>query len=206
MKKLFIILAISVGIITSADATSTVTGCTSLARPYDCGNNCCAANAASCATQCPNIVVTECKGLECENKTFWTDKDDNGLQMRCNTSTDECEYQCKADYYPSGYTLQVGQPQKLTSCASCPSYATCAGGMELPVCNANHYRVTGGTITHRIYSCEGCPSYSTGTLTLRGVSPSGSTSVNQCYIPNGRTVVDDTGTATITGGNCYYEE
>ena len=74
----------------------------------------------------------------------------------------------------------------------------------MPVCDANYYRVLKGLLV-RTYRCEHCPYYSTDIMIAIGTSPRGSTSVTKCYIQNGYTVVDDTGTATITGGNCYYE-
>ena len=215
MKKFFIILAISVGIITSADATSTVSPCTSMLRPYDCGNNCCATNAASCKTQCPNIVITECEGLVCENKMTWTNYGDPGKQIKCNTASDTCEYRCNPDGY---YRTSVGGGSAMR-CAKCPSNATCSRG-EYVCCNQGHYPVTNvymapgltGQITE--YTCPSCPGY---LRYLSATSPAGTyvpgttdaascpAAIGACYIPSGTYSGDITGRFQLTG-KCHYKE
>ena len=171
----------------------------------------------SCKTITP---ITVCEGLPCENvRTWWAASDGTNRETVCNVTDDECDYRCPEGYYPSDYTAGTsisGSIRELNECRTCPTgtlgatVATCPGGTSLPICIENKYRVwhnTGGSLLHYVgyATCDNCPYYTTSNnLAMPGSAPEGSVSVTSCYIPEGTTMSDTTGTYTISGGDCKY--
>ena len=187
-------------------------------------NGCCIPNGQICDQDSCNggtiTPVVVCEGLPCENFRFWSAASDGtNRETMCNVTDDECDYRCPEGYYPSDYTAGTsisGSIKELNECRTCPTgtlgatVATCPGGTSLPICIENKYRVwhnTGGSLLHYVgyATCDNCPYYVTSNNTaMPGSAPEGSASVTSCYIPEGTTMSDDTGTYTISGGDCKY--
>ena len=143
-----------------------------------------------------------CAGLVCQNELTWTNHDNystNHNQMRCNTSTDKCEFRCASGYYDNGRATIAGSTRP---CSACPLYATCAAG-DSPKCNKNYYRSqTTSSINGITYKCNKCPTL--GTNSVAGLtSSSGATNINACYIPANVTVNETEGRYLFTS-NCNY--
>lgn len=166
----------------------------------------------SCKTITP---ITECEGLACENQLFWTDYGDPGKQIKCNTSSDTCEYRCNPDGY---YRTSTGTGA-LLRCAECPDNATCSEGVTV-CCNQGHYPVTnvymlpGSIIQITEYTCPSCPSYlrylsatSSAGMMVAGTTDANlcPTGIGACYIPSGTYSGDISGRFQVTG-NCNYQE
>ena len=177
----------------------------------------------SCKTIAP---ITVCEGLPCENvRTWWAASDGTNRETICNVTDDECDYRCPEGYYPSDYNYAFvvvgsGATQTITAineCRKCPTsilgaaLATCPGGESLPICQEDTYRVwhsEGSGFQHVVgyATCDNCPYYTTSNnISMPGSAPEGSVSVTSCYIPEGTTMSDTTGTYTISGGDCKYD-
>ena len=182
-----------------------------------------ATDTSSFATDCA-VTWTYCKricqGTACEGYTTWRNDTGNAYrQIRCNTSTDKCEYKCKTNSYNPGSQI-VGNPP---NCKKCPDHAECYGTTTPPCCDVGYYLIdnnyippTPGMVTlarPKDYDCLRCPSVAgsdpevIGTTTyvcyLEAPTPSYITS---CYVRSGTTVNVPEGTFTVTGGDCEYEE
>ena len=217
MKKFFT-FCLMVSALFSIDAMAACTGtqqwCSFYAIP---GEGCCIPRMEVCGPDsCKTITpITECEGLACENQLIWTDYGSDGKQIRCNTSSDTCEYRCNPDGY---YRTSVGGGSAMR-CAECPSNATCSDGVSV-CCNQGHYPVKNvsmapgltGQITE--YTCPSCPGYLrylSATATT-GMYVPGTTDANfcpggigSCYIPSGAYSGDIAGRFQVTG-KCNYQE
>ncbi len=100
---------------------------------------------------------------------------------------------CSSGYY---YT-STSSLSSTSGCKSCPANATCSGSGTYSIsCSAGYYRAS-STAT----SCTICPdSDDTGVAT----SAAGSVGVTNCYLPDGTTGSDETGSYVIDGGKCNY--
>lgn len=217
MKKFFT-FCLMVSAQFSIDAIAACTGTQQWCSFYAIsGEGCCIPRTEVCGPDsCKTITpITECEGLACENQLIWTDYGSDGKQIRCNTSSDTCEYRCNPDGY---YRTSVGGGSAMR-CAECPSNATCSDGVSV-CCNQGHYPVTNvsmapgltGQITE--YTCPSCPGY---LRYLSATSPTGMyvpgttdanlcpTGIGACYIPSGTYSGDIAGRFQVTG-KCNYQE
>lgn len=182
---------------------------------------------------CVKAATTPCDGLDCEGMTTWrndTTTLGNQLhrQIRCDTSTNKCEYRCRAGYYNASYAQDAidltdgGQTAALIACKACPTHdgiMSCsnAGGGAV-CCNGGYYRnVTETTCTiptasagvslkPKCYTanCIKCP-----TLGLNEVEAeskllcyptlSEGSDIENCYIPKDTDITDSTGTYIFEG-------
>ncbi len=95
---------------------------------------------------------------------------------------------CASGYYGTPTT-------STTSCKACPDHASCSGDTTFS-CVSGYYRASTSAT-----SCTQCPDPdSTETAT----SPVGSTTATSCYLPDGTTGSDKTGSYVIDGGKCNY--
>ena len=103
---------------------------------------------------------------------------------------------CNPGYYRTAFFSQ--SPITTTySCAECPKNATCAGGTASFVCNIGYY--SSGRVIVNGGGCTACPQGGT-------TDTAGSTSVSACKMVDGGTYFDNTGSYTISGGGCTYEQ
>ena len=176
--------------------------------------------------------VKACDGLACEGMTTWrNDTTTLGNQLhreiRCDTSTNKCEYRCRANYYNASYNQAAidltdgGQTAGTIACKACPTHdgiASCsnAGGGAV-CCNGGYYRnvtkttctlptSTGVSIIANCYTanCTKCP-----TLGLNEVEAeskllcyptlSEGSDIENCYIPKDTDITDSTGTYIFEG-------
>ena len=181
---------------------------------------------------CVKTATTPCDGLTCEGMTTWrNDTSTAGTQMhrqiRCDTSTDKCEYRCRAGYYNASYNQDAidianggAQSSAIIACKVCPSHAgiMSCGNTSAMCCNIGYYRnvttgrcnipmeIGSGSLTVNCYTsdCIKCP-----TLGLNGVEAqtpglcygtlSEGSEIDICYIPLDTNVTDSTGTYVFEG-------
>ena len=217
MKKFFT-FCLMVSALFSIDAMAACTGTQQWCSFYAIsGEGCCIPRTEQCGPDsCKTITpITECEGLACENQLIWTDYGSDGKQIRCNTSSDTCEYRCNPDGY---YRTSVGGGSAMR-CAACPANATCFDGTSV-CCNQNHYPVMTQVMNPGLvgmvttYECPSCPYYQTAPEPpAMGFAMQGQTrpntcamSITACFVPEGTYMKDATGRYQITDGNCFYSE
>ena len=224
MKKLILFAIFAVLIAPNAWALSTDLYACVNPSWVPCNERCCAPTLGQCAQYCGG-GITICADLPCENVGAWTNVNDGtNRQFVCNIADKECNYRCPEGYYPSDYNygfvvVGSGATQTITAineCRKCPTsilgatVATCPGGESLPICQEDTYRVwhsegTGFQHVVGYATCDNCPYYTTSNnISMPGSAPEGSVGVTSCYIPKGTTMSDTTGTYTISGGDCKY--
>lgn len=182
----------------STTYTSPATGCK--ITYYRCTKS--GSSGGTCPANCPYTT------------SWYTGTNTNNRQAKCvqGSTTKYCIYRCKSGYYATSFANMVvqgdGMVQMVGSCAACPTNGTCAAGVEPPVCKANYYRTSttsgSGFSQTTTYKCPACPTYATVSGNVQGSSSSGSTSITQCYIPQGKENDDDTGVYEYTD-DCYYK-
>ena len=159
--------------------------------------------------------TTWCKGLVCEDMTFWTDDASNEWrEMRCNTVNASCEYRCKSGSYEPGGAQIIGSPKQ---CVECPEHAICDSPSAPPCCAMGYYLIDHNYIGIGInrgkkYECLRCPSVAgldpavigTTALTCPAEPPTPSF-ITSCYIMANTEVHVPEGTFTFTRV-CNYSE
>lgn len=121
----------------------------------------------------------------------------------CNSSSD-CELSIEMGPYDHSVFYQAYDCNENTNAHSKNFYGVCVNNISAEVCDIGYYG------PH--YSCTKCPSSvdgetlgkSDGTPTYHGGY--GAESVDMCYLPDGAVDKDITGTYTISGGDCYYQD
>ena len=179
------------------------------------------------------VKVTPCDGLACEGMTTWrNDTSTAGTQMhrqiRCDTSTNKCEYRCRTGYYNASYAQDAidltdgGQTLPSIVCKACPTHdgiMSCsnAGGGAV-CCNSGYYRNvtettctiptgTGGvSLRPKCYTanCIKCPTLGLNeveaeSLLLCYPTLSEGSDIEKCYIPKDTDITDSTGTYIFEG-------
>lgn len=99
-----------------------------------------------------------------------------------NATCTSTSFTCNEGYYKDGST-----------CAKCPTNATCPAGSTTFTCKKGYYKY--GT------TCSRCPKSGT---TYGTTASTGATSATQCYIPKATILTDSTGEYTYTQ-HCYYK-
>ena len=188
----------------------------------------CANNAAWGST----VVTKYCPNLPCAGKTGWTNFTDTyygvGTQYRCNTSTNKCEYRCRANYYNASYAQDAidltdgGQTIGLIVCKACPTHdgiMSCSNtGGGAVCCNGGYYRnVTettctiptasaGVSLSPKCYTanCIKCPTLGLNEVEAESMllcypTLSEGSDIEKCYIPKDTDITDSTGTYIFEG-------
>jgi len=108
------------------------------------------------------------------------------LASNCTVTYKICECACSTSSWAAANTGY----EKRTVC----NQTTCAVTTEYR-CAKGYY----GTSTNGTSGCTPCPSSGT-------TASAGKTSRTACFIPNGGSFNDNTGSGVIDGGNCYWSE
>ena len=175
-----------------------------------------------CANNAAWAATTPCDKLPCAGKTLWTNLTDTyfgvGTQWRCNTSTNKCEYRCRAGYYNA-----ATDAPRHTYCQRCPSNvidSACNAATQYGniCCDTGYYLGKSRGVRPKdpdssavqlpqyyyIYTCTRCPDING----VYGTTPSNvcpailgdsGTTIDTCYIPSGVDIDDNTGTYEFTG-------
>ena len=206
------------------------TYCTSCPSGYELQKTTVTRSGTGCKIQynsCVKAATTPCANLACAGKTVWTNLTDTyygvGTQYRCNTSTNKCEYRCRAGYYNA-----ATDAPRHTYCQRCPSNVidgSCNAATQYGniCCDTGYYlgksrgvrpkdpdsSAVQLTQYYYIYTCTRCPEING----VYGTTPSNScpailgnsgTTIDTCYIPSGVDIDDNTGTYEFTG-DCNWD-
>ena len=212
------------------------TYCTSCPSGYELQKTTVTRSGTGCKIQynsCVKAATTPCDGLACEGMTTWrNDTTTLGTQLhrqiRCDTSTNKCEYRCRTGYYNASYAQDAidltdgGQTSGSIACKACPTHdgiMSCsnAGGGAI-CCNSGYYRnVTETTCTiptasagvslrPKCYTanCIKCPTLGLNeveaeSLLLCYPTLSEGSEIENCYIPKDTDITDSTGTYIFEG-------
>ena len=212
------------------------TYCTSCPSGYELQKTTVTRSGTGCKIQynsCVKAATTPCDGLACEGMTTWrndTTTLGNQLhrQIRCDTSTNKCEYRCRGGYYNASYAQDAidltdgGQTSGIIACKACPTHdgiMSCsnAGGGAI-CCNSGYYRnvtettctiptSTGGVpLRPKCYTanCIKCPTLGLNeveaeSLLLCYPTLSEGSEIENCYIPKDTDITDSTGTYIFEG-------
>ena len=169
----------------------------------------------------------------CQSVTTWrNDTTTLGTQLhrqiRCDTSTNKCEYRCRGGYYNASYAQDAidltdgGQTSGLIACKACPTHdgiMSCsnAGGGAV-CCNSGYYRnvtettctiptaTAGVSLRPKCYTanCIKCPTLGLNEVEAESMllcypTLSEGSDIEKCYIPKDTDITDSTGTYIFEG-------
>ena len=153
---------------------------------------------------------TICEGFDTYQSYSSTSSNHN--VVRCNKTTNKCEYACDEGYYDAEVPL-VGVANK--TCRPCPTGGDCPGGGAQPdiCCDSGRYLSSlYSSLTGYTKSCKLCPTLGTNEVPAITKRPTGSTTllwcgatdITQCWIPANTDIEDAAGTYRFAS-DCQYK-